>query len=378
MCLLLDNLVTRGQFLYFSAKTPTNCLVYDQRKHKQCAYFPRSNNICDFSEPENGIPFFCVRPGNETCPKQLIFTVSILDMNKPNLVSGPFSKLGVTYQVAINGSGFTLSAATRNAEKKTEQADCTDSGSETYRDSVKKYRAGLETYADSANGYFCGEVWHSFLCNNRIKTLDAAEHCLHNKTIYFIGDSTTRQLHLELTSFFNITDKLSGNPRFRSNPRKAEDRSRNLVFYYKAHGLPIINPGPQTSHPPVVETLNNITNDNRDIIVILNIGPHFTLQHPNVFVHRIFHIKRAIEALRQRLPNVKILVKDTVRNKYINSQLPGEWLLYRFDRIIRHVLSDVTYIDAWSMTTVQPQKTIHADAEMLRHFLALMFSHVCV
>jgi len=326
--------------------------------------FLRSNDTCDFSEPENGISFFCVRPENETCPKQLTFTETIKDKNKPFIVSGPFYKLGVTYQVEIKGSGFTLEAATTKGGKHKELPDCNLNSIKTSMDSVK--------------GYFDGEVWQSLLCNNKIKTLDAAEHCLRNKTIYFIGDSTSRQLHIELASFLKIPDKLFGKTQFWSNPRKAEDRSRNLVIEYKAHGLPMRNPGPRASHPPVVETLNEITNDNRDVIVVFNIGPHYVLHHPSVFIQRVTHIKRAIEALRQRIPNVKVFVKGSVRSTSIHTKVPSEWLLYRFDRIVRQILSDVMYIDTWSMSTVQPQKSVHADSWMLRQFLAFLFSHVCV
>ena len=318
-----------------------------------------------------------MRPKKQTCPKQLPVTVSVLKTAKPILISGPLSKRGVMSQVEINGSGFTLAAAKRNEGKHSGLQDCTNIGSKTCMDSVQKNLNRLETYTDSVSGYFDGKVWHSFLCNNRIKTLDAAQHCFHNKTIYFIGDSTSRQLHVELTSFLNMSDKQFGNPQFYSNPRKAEDRGRNLIIHYKAHGLPFINRGSRTSHPPIVETLSSITNDNPDIIVVLNIGPHYTLHPPNVFIQRIPHIKRAIESLRQRLPNVKIFVKGSVRNRNTYARQPSEWLLYRLERILLKMLCDVTYIDTWSMTTVQPQETVHADSEMLRHFLALIFSHVC-
>jgi len=231
---------------------------------------------------------------------------------------------------------------------------------------------------NSLNGYFDSKIWHSAVCDNKIKTIDGAKHCLRNKAIYFIGDSTCRQLHLEIVSYLKIPDKVLGPSPSGASPRRAEDPTNNIVTHYKPHGLPMRSSHRLPIYPPVVETLNKINIMNgKDIIIVFHMGPHFALHHPSVIIHQIFQIRRAMQALKKRVPNIKILVKGAVRHKANTENQPSEWPLYRSDLIMRQFFSDIPYIDTWSMTTVQPQKDVHADSWMIRQFLSLIFSHIC-
>ena len=280
-------------------------------------------------------------------------------------MSGPLFKVGVSYQAEIQGSGLAI----QSEKNPTNYKKVANSCQRRNQSAVKPNEVG---------GYFEDGLWYLTVCNNSIKTLEAGRSCLRNKIIYFIGDSTVRQWHVELASFLKIRDQTFGPSVSWSVPRTAKDEQNNFIMEYRAHGQPLHNPGNRESRPPIVETLNKITpDDNRETVVVFNVGAHFVLYDPDIFLYRLKAIRRALDSLKKRLPNVKIFVKGNVRNRAIADLIPGEWVLYRLDQILRKYFNDIPYIDTWSMTSVYPQKSVHAGDKMLRHFISLLMSHVC-
>jgi len=307
----------------------------------------------------------CVRPPEELCPKEMKWYEKEFTQDKPAFMTGSLFEMGVSYQAEIKGSGLVIQSEKGNNKHEKYLKSC---------QREKRTNVGM----DEVGGYFANGLWYSTVCNNSIKTLEAGRSCLRNKIIYFIGDSTVRQWHVELASFLKIRDQTFGPSVSWSIPRTAKDERNNFIMEYRAHGQPLHNPGNRGSRPPIVETLNKITpDDNSETIVVFNLGSHFVLYDPDIFLYRLKAIRRALDSLKKRLPNVKIFIKGNVRNREVSNLIPGEWVIYRLDQILRQYFNDISYIDTWSMSSVHPQKSVHADQTMLRHFIAMFLSQMC-
>jgi len=307
----------------------------------------------------------CIRPESEPCPRDMTwFQTEFLD-EIPGFFSGLLFKMGVSYLVEIKRSGLIIQSEKRKVKGKEILEICSD-----------EQKTPAEFTAN--NGFFESGVWHSTICRNNIKTLESGRSCFRDKTIYFIGDSTVRQWFVELATFLRTSYQKVGRPETWSISRTASDAANNFIMEYRAHGHPLHDPGKRASRPPIAETLSKIhAEDSRDIVVIFNVGAHFVLYDPDFFLDRLAAIRRALNSLKRRIPRVKIFVKGNVRSQDAPFLIPSEWLVYRLDRILRTFFNDITLIDSWSMTTVYPQKSVHADRKLLRHFISLFLSHLC-
>ena len=302
----------------------------------------RNVTVCDFSEHRYGIQWVCVRPLEELCPREMNWYEKEFAKNKTSFAAGSLFKIGVSYQAEIKGSGSEIQSEKGNNKHEKYLKSC-----------QRDKRTNVET--NKVSGYFENGLWHSTVCNNSIKTLEQGKTCLRNKIIHLIGDSTVRQLDVELASFLKIRHQTFGPSMCWSMPRMAKDEQNNFSMKYRAHGHPLHNTGDRESRPPIVETLIKISpNNSRETVVVFNVGAHFVLYDPDIFLYRLKAIRRALDSLKKRLPNVKIFVKGNVANREVSDLVPGEWVLYRLNQIFRQYFNDNPYIDTWSMSSVHP------------------------
>jgi len=73
---------------------------------------------------------------------------------------------------------------------------------------------------------------------------------------------------------------------------------------YRAHGLPLQNQGTRAySFIPIAETLSKIGRVNGlDTVIVFNVGAHFVLYDPDVFLDRLATIRRALDSLKKTCP----------------------------------------------------------------------------
>jgi len=184
--------------------------------------------------------------------------------------------------------------------------------------------------------------------------------------VFFVGDSTIRQFFYLFVSKLNLLVTGPDNSVIWQQPKVAYNnwyQKFNTILYYRAHGPPLQNPGPPETRPYISDTIIDLPVGGENVYVIFNIGAHIIHYNPNIFLHRIKGIKKAIMIHYEKFPKTKFILRGFNILKY-NFQ----WLVYRHEILLRLVFRDmhnVVFLNFWDITTVWPLKDFHPEDEPL-------------
>lgn len=229
------------------------------------------------------------------------------------------------------------------------------------------------------NGFCNNSRWVSFAHNFKHRSLQDFLPCFSNKTVYFLGDSTTRQFFDLLSDSLHLKVHVSDSSKYYHVPRYGRNDNHNISIYYRAHGLPIRNPGPPYLAPYISDTISSINYGGPSVALYINIGLHYVEYNPAIFIHRLKGIKQALMEHSRKYPQTKIIIKGM--NVSNLKRLPFEWLIYRQNVILREFCKAVTnclFIDLWDMTTLWPLTAdYHPNGCLLIEQANVMFSKLC-
>jgi len=230
------------------------------------------------------------------------------------------------------------------------------------------------------SGFFESRIWWSLTCSTNLQRASSLNLCLENKVIYFFGDSTIRNFFYLLAANLNLHVDGPNTVVKWHHPRIALPiyiPNKNVTLYYRAHGPPFFNTGTLNARPYITDLISGIQRGGKDVIVILNIGVHFSHHHPNIYIQRIKGIKTAILEHHKNHPETKFIFRgqNVVRKG-------NEWMLYRFEIIARKILQNMEnflYLNLWDLTTVWPlYKKVHPEQMTLQRETLHMFNHICL
>ncbi|XP_002733001.2 NXPE family member 4-like [Saccoglossus kowalevskii] len=255
-----------------------------------------------------------------------------------------------------------------------------------------------ETLSD---GYWLDGHWYSLTCkNSQWSNPSDVQRCLHGKDVYFIGDSTTRELFQIMIEYIgypvNVTE---GNWRDIVDPiegiydvRGTEELNYVWTLYdiphdinltFRHHALTFHHEIPILRFPFETDVIHRMQRPACDYVVLVSLWAHFTGWTLDSYTDRLHSIKRALEHLRHRCPDTIILIKGShdrgEQNKY--SQY---WLLFDMIRIMKEVFSDtnVHFIDTWDMNTAYAasfgsKMKLHMPIRAVKQELEYILSHIC-
>uniref|UniRef100_A0A671L6K6 NXPE family member 3-like n=1 Tax=Sinocyclocheilus anshuiensis TaxID=1608454 RepID=A0A671L6K6_9TELE len=212
-------------------------------------------------------------------------------------------------------------------------------------DVAEKCHPGLHTPVPA--GFYLNDVWTSFVCSTRHFTTQTTTECLK--------------------------DKHKG-----SGPLLAVDVKNNIDLHWRAHGVPL------RSRKSAVANLHYISNEidglagGPHMVIMFNLGPHFTTYPLDFFTHRVLRIRKAVLALLQRAPDTTVIIK-TVNTGY-KDIFGSDWYSLQLDRILRWAFQDVgVYIlDVWQMTACHYSKeNIHPGTVIIKNEIDILLSFVC-
>uniref|UniRef100_A0A8C1M7V4 NXPE C-terminal domain-containing protein n=1 Tax=Cyprinus carpio TaxID=7962 RepID=A0A8C1M7V4_CYPCA len=213
-------------------------------------------------------------------------------------------------------------------------------------------------------GFYLNDVWTSFVCSTRHFTTQMTSECLKDKQIYMMGDSTMRQWFeffvKEVPSEINM------------------DVENNIDLHWRAHGLPL------RTEKTAVADLHYISNEINGLaggphmVIMFNLGPHFTTYPLDFYTHRVLIIRTAVLALLQRAPDTTVIIK-TVNTGY-KDIFGSDWYSLQLDKILRWAFQDVgVYIlDVWQMTACHYSKeNIHPCPVIIKNEIDILLSFIC-
>lgn len=320
--------------------------------------------MCEYSNPNHGEPWFCLKPKSGEC-SPLIWQTKEVDTEKLEILETPFFEPGINYMVDIKGSGNILSVT----KAKPREIKLT----------VTSYDSKASLDPMTPTGWFYKSKWTS----TKLKMFDYNRHllekCIRNKALYFMGDSTIRQWYSYFVQELNLKSSGPDNSIVWSERQQAISRRHNLTMYYKSHGPPLHNPGPPSARPYITNSLDELTKGGKGTVVLITMGLHFELFDPVVFAERIRAIKQAAQNLIHRLPGIHIYIKGL--HWHASALLcPSPWLSYRYDAMLRKEFEDiahVTHVSMWDLTMLMDNQKLHPVDQILQKMIALFLSYIC-
>ncbi|XP_078487556.1 NXPE family member 2-like [Ciona intestinalis] len=322
-----------------------------------------ADEICDYSNPRNQEPWFCVKPPSGKCPQitNVVYSWerSSLDSTYEKCRNDFVHNLGCNQ--VIHGPGLAVTVSP---------------GKEIPPLPLCKTSLNWKTLI-RPNGYFLNGAWKSTFCNNKLSSIAQARPCFENKDVYFLGDSTTRQFHYLIAGTLGMQSVGPQNGHIWQQPQTAG--SGNIRFYYRAHGPPLQNPGPPNTRPYVSDMLDEIAPGENEVVVILNLGLHMLYFEPSFFIHRMRGIKDAMLRLNQRRANVRYIYRSH-RVLTTNYGRDNGWLVYRYGLLTREIFKDVEnffYLDLWDLSSVWPIGDFHPTSPHLVQEAIYMCNFIC-
>lgn len=330
------------------------------------------SGFCNFSNPFHGEPYYCFKPPNG-CDK---LTMSQRDADAEETKKWgdewkEYFNPGVNWEAAILGSGiqFIVKKSVDAQSKITLPSErC---GPQSPRSPPNRFRV---------TGYFLGEKWVSTLCKNRVFSSNEAKFCLRDTFIHIFGDSTLRQWFQFMSNWLKLKFWSRSAETDKSRPLAARSAADNLTMYFTPHGPPLFNLAPLHANRYISSNLDKIRAVSRNTTVVFTLGLHYLTFPESFFRTRVDIIKRSVLELQRRVPNVRVFVKN-VNFHHTHSRDPKpQWAINYFNQILERefgTLGNVTVINTWDMTLVQPPQGLHPDVGMLFHQINLFLSYLC-
>ncbi|XP_078581252.1 NXPE family member 3-like isoform X1 [Branchiostoma floridae x Branchiostoma japonicum] len=339
---------------------------------------------CDYSEPRSGVSWACVKPKTLPCSSRVDHKVDYDLSNHLNKLCFPLSseqrhmisslvtydeEKGGTFKKTINGSPDSINVK---------------STSVPITVSLRRPRceAGIPAPTAPTTGFWQRDVWTSTVCHNR--HFPRREHyykCLKNKELYFMGDSTGRQLYEFLVFSILNTTFSAADPSItrRAGPHYAVHTPSNLTLRFRVHGPPLRTGGINVTHINYLANEINSVRGGSDYVIIITMWAHFTSFHYDIYIKRLRGIRTAILNLLHRKPDTLIVFK-TASTRTGVPRLSSDFFSSQMNKIIRKVFENMKIIilDVWDLTlSHKNEDIIHPKQVIVRQEVELLLSYIC-
>ena len=233
------------------------------------------------------------------------------------------------------------------------------------------------------SGFYFKESWISLNCKIKNFTIPEMKHCLANRVMYFLGDSTIRQW---FTYFLETFDDVKLGRRFlyNANYRMGEDvwrnKHHNITMHYHHHGFPNMIKWVNTTDIHYVANMIDELPANSGTVLFLSLAAHFTITNLEFYRTRLKTVMNAIKRMHSRNSAIPVFIK-TANTRDLNLIDESNWYHKELNHVLREELSGVdgvTLIDVWDMTTCHwTMFHIHPCVEILKNEIDMTLSYLC-
>lgn len=227
----------------------------------------------------------------------------------------------------------------------------------------------------------------SLQCTRQLpRTVKAYTNCLRNRTVVFIGDSTTKLWFAMLTKLLNVTVRQgrpgeTGDLVWHSYAR-AQSNPHDLHLEWMPHEHPFAGEGMRRHIHSVSSRLKEI-GPQSNAIIIIHWYLHFArFLDPNKFREHVQNAKAAIVELLKRSPDVYIFIKGPHAITFPPFLLPYDFIRRYMEEVLyeefRDLQNSVYYLQFWDMTVGTVNKMSHppglVNTVMIHNFLSFACS----
>ncbi|XP_071798422.1 NXPE family member 3-like [Asterias amurensis] len=236
----------------------------------------------------------------------------------------------------------------------------------------------------TSEGFWFKDKWHSLRCRNtpwHNPTVDHIAQCFKGKSVFFLGDTTARQLFEAFHEAIGLKFLLrSDDAHYRFIRHHS---SLNLSVVYQAR--PLLT---TSSQVPIGETrfetdiLNNLKDQKCNSVILLSPSSHTFLDRMN-FLEMVKFLKGAITDLLARCPKTPIAVRGPhpgVHGTFTSSVYGNNIILRDIRDILKETLqgTGVFFLDSWDINVAYPSPNhVVLPVDVAKQEVALFMSYVC-
>ncbi|XP_030853784.1 NXPE family member 3-like [Strongylocentrotus purpuratus] len=343
-------------------------------------------DLCNFTDKATGSPWFCYKPKSPKLKcsdwREHRCDSGAANRSDASLLSShdkltliPKSDLPTRIQVEVRGT-------IRNSS---EQKSASDNAT-TEVINLPICTNGCNIGNLLTSGYYFRDIWYNPSCRILNFPLDEMRNCVSGKKLYFLGDSTIRQLF----EFYlvrlgpGLKKTQSGpEPRWHVGPTRALDQVFNISMMFRFHAYPIGRNSWATVKDIhyIANEVDSIVGDENSVVVI-SLWSHFTHEPEWFFVQRMRTIMAAVARLRERSPSTLVVFKgaNTREHNTANQRLyNSDWLARRMEYIIRREIAEnLAFMDSWSMSSAQLiADNVHPGGSHVKNLSNQLLTFMC-
>ncbi|XP_052401339.1 NXPE family member 3-like [Carassius gibelio] len=242
---------------------------------------------------------------------------------------------------------------------------------------MEKCRSGMKTPVPA--GFYLYDVWKSFVCNTRQFSPAQMANCLKNKTVYLMGDSTTRQWFEYLERNVPGIKRMDLHTPPANGPLMAVELKNNIIVHWRPHGVPV-----RFSKMPITD-LHYISNDIDEIaggphaVIVFTFFAHLVFHPITFYVYEVAKIRQSVVALLRRAPETTIIIKSG-NTAGLKNIFQSDWHVLQLDTVMREMFRDidgVIFLDVWQMTSCHYlREHIHPRPVIIANEVNMFLSHV--
>ncbi|XP_060555984.1 NXPE family member 2-like [Ruditapes philippinarum] len=238
-------------------------------------------------------------------------------------------------------------------------------------------------------GYFYNNSWILIHCKG---IQHFSGECLRNKTILLWGDSTLHQWYLFIKKHLQAESEHActwsmGNWRY---PETCNFYKYNITISFQGHNIPISIYTKKNLYNvfkinSFEKFINSKSGKNRNLVLVLHLYAHLQQYNHNFFSAHILEIRKGLERIFKREPNIKVFIKLPHAYRKVEDR---KWKLRRndyigvvFTNILRNtfkgLFNRITVLDQKDATIAERNLDLHPSKTIVREMVYQFISYAC-
>ncbi|KAI5106974.1 NXPE family member 3 precursor [Silurus meridionalis] len=319
--------------------------------------------LCNYTDLKTGEPWYCYKPQNLSCETRIDHSIGGYKKNLITEYEAQFFQSKVNIKVSIPASML---------------------GNVTVLP-AKKEQTKIKRSIYHAAGYYFNNTWKPLngAVMQQFSNSLAITRCLKGKTVYMFGDSTIRQWFEYLTAFVPNLKQINIYSSKQLGPFMAVDSKSNILVTFRGHGPPIRSTSVFASGLRYVANELDRLRGGPHTVVLVSVWAHFSTFPTEVYIRRLWHIRKAVLRLLDREPATVVVIRSANLQKMgsESSLFNSDWFSVQIDAVLRAMFRGirVQLLDAWEMTLAHHlPHDIHPSHPIIKNMIDLILSQICL
>ncbi|XP_030840974.1 NXPE family member 3-like [Strongylocentrotus purpuratus] len=354
---VLDRIRTENQprIVYYGAFVSENKTQKEGFCNIQLRIPMKEKEFCDFTDETTGSPWFCEKPVGFGCS----------DWKKHRIDGGKSEQQAIQVTNATEREAFKVSKTQLTGPVKSVtviRGNATQALMST--DDLPVCSLGYNSKQPEIAGYYDQGNWFSPTCRvHRFRDVAQIKKCFSNRQLFFLGDSTIRQLHEYYLKTLNLSMSFLGEKGTGyTGPVSGKDSKNNITTLFAFHKYPV---GKKVwtydkDLEYIATRIGKIASSGSPVVVV-SVWAHFESAPPLFYEKRVRGIVAAMGRLLDRNKRAVVLFKGGNTRQYTTfgqHTSCSDWYARGNEERMRNIIfqdSRIGFIDAWDMTHAQLQ-----------------------